>query len=90
MNFTNNTYYTIKVCSNFNTIEWVTEEPNAEEIQRMYDIISSVHVKEQTQAKPAVSYATERQKACMKGLGIQFDDKTTKQEAIKLIKSKLG
>lgn len=90
MNFTNRTIYTIKVCSNFNTIEWVTEEPNAEEIQHMYDIISSVHVKEQTHAKPAISYATDRQKACMKGLGIEFDDKITKQEAIKLIKSKLG
>lgn len=82
--------YTIKVCSNFNTIEWVTDEPNAEEIQHMYDIISSVHVKEQTQAKPAVSYATDRQKACMKGLGIQFNENITKQEAIKLIKSRLG
>lgn len=85
-----NKFYTCKVCNNFNTIEWVTDNPSVDEMQQMYNIVCGVQTVDSTPAKPAINPATERQKKTLKDLGIKFDDNISKQEAWKLINSKLG
>lgn len=79
-----------KVCHNFNTIEWVTENPSAEEMQRMYNIVCSVQPKEVTQAKPAEKPASDKQINLLRQLGVSFEEPLTSREAYFLIKEKLG
>lgn len=82
--------FVCKVCHNFNTIEWVTENPSVQEMQHMYDIVRGVQTVDSTPAKPAEKPASKKQLNLLRQLGVSFEEPLTSREAYFLIKEKLG
>ena len=82
--------FVCKVCHNFNTIEWETDSPSVEEMQRMYDIVRGIQTVETAPAKPMEKSASEKQVSLLRKLGIPFKEPISMREACDLIKGKLG
>lgn len=85
-----------KICSKFNTVEWEAKElPSKEELQKVYDLISSIQVKDEDMPQRAVKKstdkptgkpidtrpATDKQLAAMAWMGIPVPDKCSITQA---------
>ena len=91
MNIFENTY-TIKICSKFNTIEFEAKElPSTEELQKVYDVLSAVVVKDEDKPQRAVSKekttqkndkpASESQLKAMGWMGIKIPNNCSMSQA---------
>lgn len=78
--------YKLKVCNDFNTIEWETENPNLEEMQKMLDIVSQLSVvKTEEKVAEVAKPASEAQKLLMRQKSIEYDENITSKEAYVLL-----
>ena len=82
-----------KICSKFNTVEWEAEKlPTKEELQNVYDLISSIQVKDEDMPQRAVKKepkektyadkpASEGQLKAMSWMGIKIPNNCTMAQA---------
>lgn len=80
----------VKICSKFNTIEWEAEElPSTEDLQKVYDVLSGVVVKDEDMPQRAVKKekqtndkpASEAQLNAMGWMGIKIPKDCTMAQA---------
>lgn len=77
--------YKLKVCNEFNTIEWETENPNLDEMQKMLDIVSALKTVKTEEKTAEVKPASEAQKLLMRQKSIEYDEDITSKEAYVLL-----